>query len=119
MYVLSWESNQTKMLDVGFVPVFNESGDQYLWRAWFGNDSRNWFEHAAIDATFQREGIETFQGVPVMRYETTDDAALPDWWAGGENASSRYEEFSATLLLDEDGVIRHRDPSLLLQPIRF
>jgi hypothetical protein len=31
---------------------------------------------------------------------------LPDW-AGGGNASSWYENFSATLLLDENGVIRY------------
>lgn len=107
VYVLYWESNQTQVLDVAFVPVFNESDDKYLWSGFFDNDSGNRLEHATIDATFQREGVETFQAVPVMRYETTDDAALPDWWAGGENASSRYEEFSATILIDEDGVIRH------------
>ncbi|ESP89723.1 hypothetical protein K933_02011 [Candidatus Halobonum tyrrellensis G22] len=61
---------------------------------------------AAIDATYQREGVETYQGVPVMRYEATGVDALPNW-AGGGNPSSYFEEFSATLLLDEDGVIRH------------
>ncbi|MFT4932153.1 MAG: hypothetical protein ACI91T_002042 [Natronomonas sp.] len=114
VYMLSWESNQTKMLDVGFVPVFNESGDQYLWRGFFDNDSGNWFEHAAIDATFQRKGIETFQGVPVMRYEATGIDALSDSSLVDENASRRYEEFSATLLLDEDGVIRYYEYEFIL-----
>jgi len=113
VYSLVRENNRTDVSTVASVPVFNESGDQYLWQWWFGNDSRNWHENAAIDATFQREGVETFQGVPVMRYETTDDAALPDWWAGGENASSRYEEFSATLLVDENGVIRYYDYEII------
>lgn len=88
-------------------PVFNESSDRYLWGGWLGNHSGDQLDHATIDATFQREGVETFQGVPVMRYEATGVDALSDSWAGGENASSWYEEFSATLLLDQDGVIRH------------
>lgn len=101
-----FEDNRTTVRKSSPVSLFNESSERYLWRGWFNNDSRNRLEHAAIDATYQREGVETFQGVPVMRYEATGVDALPDWWAG-ENASSYFEEFSATLLLDEDGVIRH------------
>lgn len=88
-------------------PMFNESGERYLWRGWFNNESGSQHAFAAIDATYEREGVETFQGVPVMRYEAIGVDALSDSWAGGENASSWYEEFSATILLDKDGVIRH------------
>jgi hypothetical protein len=120
VYSLFRENNRTDVSTVDSVPVFNESGDQYLWRWWFGNDSRNWPENAAIDATFQREGVETFQGVPVMRYEATGVDALTDSGLVDENASSRYEEFSATLLLDEDGVIRHYEYEIILadSPVR-
>lgn len=102
-----FEDNRTRVRKLSPMSVFNESSDQYLWGGWFSNESGNQLEHAAIDAAFQREGVETFQGVPVMRYETTGVEALADSWAGGENASSDFEEFEATLLLDEDGVIRH------------
>ena len=105
-YVL-FEDNSTTVREPSSVSVFNESSDRYLWRGLFDNDSDDRHEFAAIDATFQREGVETFRGVPVMRYEATGVDALSDSWAGGENASSWYEDFSATLLLDEDGVIRH------------
>lgn len=106
-YLLSRESGETTVRKSYFTPVFNESSEQYLWGGWFGNNSGDRLPAAAIDATYRREGVETFQGVPVMRYEATGVDALADSWAGGENASSWYEEFSATLLLDEDGVIRH------------
>ncbi|WP_247002711.1 DUF7537 family lipoprotein [Halosolutus gelatinilyticus] len=106
-YMLSRENNWSEVRTLSPVSAFNESSDRYLWRGLFSNDSMHQLDHAAIDATYEREGVETFQGVPVMRYEATGVDALADSWAGGENASSRYEEFSATLLLDEDGVIRH------------
>ena len=106
-YVLPQEDTEPTVRKSFPDSVFNESSERYLWGGWFNNDSGNQLAHAAIDATFQREGVETFQGVPVMRYEATGVDALSDSWAGGENASSWYEEFSATLLLDEDGVIRH------------
>ncbi|WP_224448631.1 DUF7537 family lipoprotein [Haloprofundus salilacus] len=105
-YALSRTENGSRVSPTP-APVFNESGERYLWRGWFNNDSGSQHAFAAIDATYEREGVETFQGVPVMRYEATGVDALADSWAGGENASSWYEEFSATLLLDEDGVIRH------------
>ncbi len=105
-YVL-FEDDRTTVRKLSPASVFNESSDRYLWRGLFSNDSMRQLDHAAIDATYEREGVETFQGVPVMRYEATGVDALSDSWAGGENASSWYEEFSATLLLDEDGVIRH------------
>ncbi|WP_436923275.1 DUF7537 family lipoprotein [Halosimplex amylolyticum] len=106
-YVFSRENDWTEVQNLSPVSVFNESSDRYLWRGLFSNDTGMQLDHAAIDATFEREGVETFQEVPVMRYEATGVNALSDSWAGGENASSWYEEFSATLLLDEDGVIRH------------
>ena len=106
-YVLSRENDWTEVRRLSPVSVINESSDRYLWSGLFDNDSGNQLDHAAIDATFQREGVETFQGVPVMRYEATGVDALAGAWAGGENASSWYEEFSATLLLDEDGVVRY------------
>ncbi|WP_123537998.1 DUF7537 family lipoprotein [Halosimplex salinum] len=87
--------------------IFDESSEYYLWRGWFDNGSGASYDHGAIDATYEREGVETFQGVPVMRYEATGADALSGPWAGSENASWSYENFSATLLLDEDGVIRY------------
>jgi len=105
-YSMWWKDGEQTVKKVP-APVFDESSEKYLWGGWFGNTSGSQYPHAAIDADFQREGIETFQGVPVMRYEATGLDALADSWAGGENTSSFYEGFSATILIDEDGVIRH------------
>lgn len=105
-YRLSRENDEMDVSSLDYtLPVFNESRDQYLWQFWFGQDTGS-FERAVIDATFQREGIETFRGVPVMRYEATGVDALSGTRLWSENASEQYETFSATLLLDEDGVIR-------------
>ncbi|WP_459194553.1 DUF7537 family lipoprotein [Halosimplex sp. J119] len=101
------EDDRTTVRTLSPVSVFNESSDRYLWRGLFSNDTGMQLDHAAIDATFERKGVETFRGVPVMRYEATGVDALADSWAGGENTSSWYEDFSSTLLLDENGVIRH------------
>ena len=107
-YVLSRENDWTDVRELHPTSVFNESGEYYLWNGWFNNnDSGPGYDFAAINATYERGGVEWFQGVPVMRYEATGVDALPDRWAGSENASWSYENFSATLLLDENGVIRH------------
>jgi hypothetical protein len=98
------------------VPVFDESRDQYLWRYWFGRDAGR-LEHVAINATFQREGVETFRGVPVMRYEATGVDALSETRLWDEDASEQYEAFSATLLLDEDGVVRHFEYELVFAEV--
>ena len=100
------EDNESTVKKVPRYPIFNESSGYYLWRGWFNNDSESRLAVVAINATYEREGVETFQGVPVMRYEATGVDALPDWVARG-NASSFFEDFSATLLIDADGVIRH------------
>jgi hypothetical protein len=105
-YVLVGD-NRTSVRKLTPGSVFNESSDQYLWGRWFNNGSIDPFAHAAIAATFQREGAETFKGVPVMRYEATGVEALSDSWAANASMRGEYEEFSATVLLDEDGVIRH------------
>ncbi|WP_255681949.1 hypothetical protein [Natrinema sp. SYSU A 869] len=81
-YVLSRENNWTEVRKLSPVSVFNESGEYYLWRGVFNNDSGPGYDFAAIDATYEREGVETFQGVSVMRYEATGVDALPDRWAG-------------------------------------
>lgn len=104
-YARAANDSRTSVTEGPGLPVFNESSDQYLWGTWFSNESGN-LAVPASDATYQREGIETFQGVPVMRYEATGVDALPDWF-GGDDVDSYFEEFSATLLLDENGVIRY------------
>ena len=106
-FVFSRENDWTEVRDLSPVSVFNESSDRYLWSGLFDNDTGPGHDFAAIDATYEREGVETFQGVPVMRYEATGVDALADSWAADENASSWYEEFSATVLVDRNGVIRH------------
>jgi hypothetical protein len=88
------------------MPVFDDSRDQYLWAYWFGQDTGR-VERGVLNATFQREGIETFDGVPVMRYEASGVEALSGTYFTSGNTSDRFEGFSATLLLDEDGVVRH------------
>ncbi|MFC7203641.1 hypothetical protein ACFQJC_08950 [Haloferax namakaokahaiae] len=100
--------NRTMVRKLTPESVFNESSDKYLWRGWFNNDSGSLrvLAFVSIDATYQREGVETYRGVPVMRYEVTGVDALPGW-AGGGAPNSYFEEFSATLLIDENGVIRH------------
>lgn len=88
------------------LPVFDDSRDQYLWGYWFGHETGR-VERGVLNATFQREGIETFDGVPVMRYEASGGEALSGTYLSGGTTSDRFEGFSATLLLDEDGVVRH------------
>lgn len=105
-YVLSRENDWTER-KLSPVSMFNESSEYYLWNGLFNNDNDPGHDFGAINATYEREGVEWFQNVPVMRYEATGVDALSDRWAGGENGSPNFEEFSATLLLDENGVIRH------------
>jgi len=106
-YVLSRENDWTAVRNLTHRSVFNESSEWYLWRGVFDNRTGTQLDYAAIDATYERKGVETVRGVPVMRYEATGVDALEDSWAGGENASSWFEDFSAVLLLDENGVIRY------------
>ncbi|ELZ27637.1 hypothetical protein C475_06945 [Halosimplex carlsbadense 2-9-1] len=106
-YEMWREDGETTVRPAFGFAVFNESNEEYLWRGFFNNATGNQHDFAAIDATFEREGVETFRGRPVMRYEAAGLDALADSWASGENVSSWFEEFSATILIDEDGVIRH------------
>lgn len=104
-YVQWREHNELTVKKVRHFPIFNESSERYLWGGWFNHDTGP-LDFAAINATYEREGVEMFHGVPVMRYEARGVDALPDLIVDG-NESSYFEEFSATLLLDEDGVIRY------------
>jgi hypothetical protein len=105
-YRLSREDGERDVSTLETVPpVFDESRGQYLWQYWFGSDTAS-FEHAAVNATFEREGVETVRGVPVMRYEAAGVDALSETRLWGDGASEQFEAFSATLLLDEDGVVR-------------
>ncbi len=115
-YRLSRENDTDVSTVASPLPVFNESSDEYLWHGWFGYDIDS-FERVAINATFQREGIETFQDVPVMRYEATGVDALSDTRLWDENASKQFEAFSATLLVDEDGVVRHYEYEIVFPVI--
>ncbi|WP_459194814.1 DUF7537 family lipoprotein [Halosimplex sp. J119] len=94
--------NNSKVLPTRY-PTFNESSGQYLWPGLFSNE----YTHGAINATYERKGVEMFQGEAVMRYEANGTDTLTGPWAPSENATWNYENFSATLLLDTDGVIRH------------
>lgn len=90
----------------GNYPPFNESSEEYLWDGWFGPDDNNPLTRVAINATYEREGIETFQGTEVMRYEASGVDAIPNV-TRYSNKSEYFESFSATLLIDTNGVIRH------------
>lgn len=90
----------------GDYPLFDESSDEYLWDGWFDPDDDTVLTEFAINATYEREGIETFQGTDVMRYEASGVAALPEV-SDQTNNSEYFESFSATLLIDSDGVIRY------------
>ncbi|ELZ22513.1 hypothetical protein C475_18413 [Halosimplex carlsbadense 2-9-1] len=123
VYVLAQENNETTVTvqPVFITSVLNESGENYLWRGGLLGDE---YDSGAINATYERKGIEMFQGVPVMRYEATGPDALTGGWAPSENASWNYETFSATLLLDEDGIVRHYQykfvrPPELLDNVRY
>jgi len=94
--------------------IFNESSEQYLWNGLFSKDPG--YDFGAINATYEREGVEMFQGKAVMRYEATGADALTSRWAGGPNASWSYKNFSAAILLDEDGVIRHYEYTFVKPP---
>ena len=104
-YAMVGENSKSTVKVIKY-PIFNESSESYLWRGWFDSDRGDGYPFVAINATYEREGVETFQGVPVMRYEATGVDALPDRIGNG-NASSVFEDFSATLLIDADGVIRY------------
>lgn len=111
-YWLSYVDGGTDVSTVPTPSVFDESRDQYLWQYWFDSDVAR-LQHAAIDADFERRGIETFRGDPVMRYEATGVDALSETVLWDENASEQFEAFSATLLLDDDGVVRHFEYELV------
>ncbi|QLC32932.1 hypothetical protein EFA46_001465 [Halarchaeum sp. CBA1220] len=102
-YMMWQEGNDSTVKPAIGFRIFNESSEQYLWNGLFSRDPG--YDFGAINATYEREGVEMFQGAPVMRYEATGADALTGRWEGGRNWS--YKNFSATLLLDEDGVIRH------------
>lgn len=104
-YVLVRENNESTVKPFEY-PLFNESSESYLWHGWFDANRGGRYPSTAINATYERKGIETFQGVPVMRYEATGVDTLPNGIGDG-NASSVFENFSATLLIDRNGVIRH------------
>lgn len=104
-HVLVRENNESTVRPFEY-PIFNESSELYLWHGWFDEDRGDRYPFTAINATYERKGVETFQGVPVMRYEATGVDALSDSIGDG-NASSVFENFSATLLIDANGVIRH------------
>ena len=105
-YSMWREDNGSMTVNPRRYPVFNESSEAYLWGGWFDGGSGDAHDSIAINATYERRGVERVQGVSVMRYEATGVDTLPDW-VGDGNASSVFEAFSATLLVDADGVIRH------------
>lgn len=82
-------------------PIFNESNEEYLWQGWMYTYKRTMYWFPAQNITYERKGIETFQGVAVMRYEATGVDALP------EQYRPAFADFSTTLLLDADGVVRY------------
>ncbi|WP_235853476.1 DUF7537 family lipoprotein [Halosimplex salinum] len=112
VYALSPEGNVT-VKPVFITSVLNESGENYLWRGGLLGDDH---DSGAINATYERKGVEMFQGVPVMRYEANDTDALNGKWAPRENASWAYQNFSATLLLDGDGIVRHYQYTFVRTP---
>lgn len=85
--------------------VFDESGDYYLWQGWAEFNRLSLYHYISENVTFQRTGIETFAGVDVMRYEATGADALTGRLR--DPSSYNYTDFSVTLLLDADGVIRY------------
>jgi len=102
-YRYSDEADQAKnQSPTSFRSVFNTSGEHYLWKGLLTANDPPATDGIAINATYEREGAEWFNGTAVMRYEATGADALPERIDDG-----LYANFSATLLLDEDGVIRH------------
>jgi hypothetical protein len=115
VYALSRENNGTNVTvkPVFITSVLNESGENYLWRGGLLGDE---YDSGAINATYEQRGIEMFQGEAVMRYEANGPDALTGSWAPSENASWAYRNFSATLLLDEDGIVRHYQYTFVRPP---
>ena len=85
--------------------VFNESSDYYLWRGWAEFNRLSLYHYITENVTFERRGIETFDGVEVMRYQVNGADALTGRLR--DPGSYNYTDFSVTLLLDADGVIRY------------
>jgi len=96
--VNNWTKNQSPTFSTS---VFNTSGERYLWEGLLAANEPV-MSTIAINATYERNGAEWFNGTAVMRYEATGVDALPE----RVRESGMYANFSATLLLDEDGVIR-------------
>jgi hypothetical protein len=115
-YRLLREDGETTVLkDSRIPPVFNESSDEYLWQGWstyyIRRVGKEPYNYISENVTYERLGTETFDSVEVMRYEATGVDALADSlrdWPPRESAPEfNYTDFSVTLLLDADGVIRY------------
>lgn len=96
--VNNWTENQGPIHPTS---PYNRSGENYLWSGILTANTPPETDTIAINATYERKDAEWFHGTAVMRYEATGVEALPEWGSG------TYQNFSATLLLDENGVIRH------------
>jgi len=109
-YVLKREDNESTVTTAN-MKTFNESGDFYLWQGWKEfiptSDGLYFISEEGVpeNITFERKGIETFEGLDVMRYEANGADALPDSIRSRDPYT--HTRFSATILLDADGVIRY------------
>lgn len=110
-YALLREDNESTVT-AGTSRVFNESSEYYLWQGWseLPGGGQWMYNLVSENVTFERQGIETFDGVDVMRYEASGLDAGPDWMRDHDTYS--YSDFSVALLLDTDGVIRYYEAEL-------
>ena len=106
VYALMRDDNGSTVQKGSICAVFNESSDEYLWQGWRETPMALPYSYISENVTYERRGIETFDGVEVMRYEATGADALSDSLREREPALS-YKDVSMTLLVDTDGVIRY------------
>ncbi len=77
----------------------NRSSEQYLWTGWQQRMFNEPYQYISDNTSYERLGMETFRDAKVMRYEAVGVDAL-------DGRSPAMTDFSATLLVDADGVIR-------------
>jgi hypothetical protein len=105
VYELNREDNESTV-GTSTYRIFNESSEWYLWQGWEELNMGSLYFFVSENVTYERQSIETYDGVDVMRYEATGVDAMPDWIREGSSNIS-YTDFSMSLLVDTDGVIRY------------
>jgi len=92
--------------------VFDTSGGDSLWAGWERLYFTSRFAVVSENVSYERVGTETVDGDSVARYEADGVAALDSSVRYEEHENAAIDRFSATVLVDTEGVIRHLEYAL-------